>query len=157
MNDDNLPELPSLPDLSDRRNWGAGPWQQEFDIYKWRFKGVPCIIKRNPVGALCGYAGVPPGHPWHGKHYDDVDASVHGGLTFSEGCHGDICHQPEPGESDDVWWLGFDCSHGGDLSPQMNAFEAMFMKWEPRGTYKDSAWVKAETERLVEQALAVQP
>jgi len=48
--------------------------------------------------------------------------NVHGGLTFSDRCqpgaeeHG-ICHVPEPGEPDDVWWFGFDCAHCDDLAP----------------------------------------
>ena len=33
-----------------------------------------------------------------------------------------ICHIPDQGEPDDVWWLGFDCLHGGDLAPGMMAF-----------------------------------
>ena len=35
-----------------------------------------------------------------------------------------ICHVPLPGESDDVWWFGFDCAHSGDLVPSMLAFGA---------------------------------
>lgn len=34
--------------------------------------------------------------------------AVHGGLTYSDRCHDDICHVPAPGEPDDVWWFGFD-------------------------------------------------
>jgi hypothetical protein len=79
------------------------------------------LIVRGGVGALCGYAGVYPGHPFHGRRYDSVSVEVHGGLTFSNACaHSKdesqgVCHIPEPGTSDDVWWFGFDCAHLGDL------------------------------------------
>ena len=72
---------------------------------------------RNAGGALCGYVGVLPGHPAHGKGYDSIDAdiSVHGGLTFSGACHPDVdesagvCHVAAPG-APEPWWLGFDCA-----------------------------------------------
>jgi len=31
-----------------------------------------------------GYIGVPKGHVWYGKHYDDIECDVHGGLTFGK-------------------------------------------------------------------------
>lgn len=49
--------------------------------------------------------------------------NVHGGLTFSDHCcpspsgPGGICHVVEEGEDDNVWWLGFDCAHAGDVCP----------------------------------------
>ncbi len=58
------------------------------------------------MGHWCGYAAIEPGHPWHGRHYDDVPAEAHGGLTYSDRCTGSVCHVPKPGEPDDVWWIG---------------------------------------------------
>lgn len=107
----------------DKSAWGPGPWQDEPDRKEWRHAGFVCLIVRVPShGALCGYVGVPPGHPWHGKGYDEVetafpDVSVHGGLTYADQCGGRVCHVPEPGEPDDLWWLGFDHAHAFDLSP----------------------------------------
>lgn len=43
--------------------------------------------------------------------------SVHGGITYSARCDGAVCHITE--KPDDLWWFGFDCSHGGDMSPGM--------------------------------------
>jgi hypothetical protein len=40
------------------------------------------IVKHDELGTLCGYMGVPPVHPWYGKHCDDLDVEVHGGLTY---------------------------------------------------------------------------
>lgn len=112
----------------DKAVWGEGPWVGEPDKMQWQdpATGLPCLIVRNSecTGALCGYVGVPPGHPLHGKSYNDVEVSVHGGLTFADKCRpeaddGGICHVADPGEPDDVWWLGFDCAHAMDLSPHM--------------------------------------
>lgn len=71
------------------------------------------------MGTLCGYVAVPPSHPWHGVPYDNIDVSTHGGLTYSDSCDDDgpICHVPSPGESDEVWWVGFDCGHCYDVMP----------------------------------------
>ena len=73
----------------DKTDWLRGPWDSEPDKIQWRDEatGLPCLIVRGPAGSLCGYVGVAPGHPWHGKHYDDgCDVDVHGGLTFAHGC-----------------------------------------------------------------------
>ena len=101
----------------DRKGWPSGPWDNEPDRFEWRSQGFPCLAARSHVGAWCGYVAVPHGHPWHGKGYADIDTNAHGGLTYSGSCTGRICHIPEPGESDNVWWLGFDCAHAGDLYP----------------------------------------
>src|SRR5690606_29850193 len=107
----------------DRSEWPPGPWDNEpEDTVECRVAGFPCLLVRGPSGAWCGYVGVPPGHSLHGKSYGDdaVDAlNVHGGITYGGACQvgGHICHVPAPGEPDDVWWLGFDCNHSGDVSP----------------------------------------
>src|ERR1700742_655501 len=94
------------------------PWTTEPNRLEFENKGFPCLINRNTnMGFLCGYVAVPPEHPWHGKHYDDIEAEVHGGLTYSDSCQGEIYHVPKEGQSDNVWWLGFDCGHAFDLIP----------------------------------------
>jgi hypothetical protein len=64
---------------------------------------------------------------------------------------------PEPGEPDDVWWLGFDCGHYTDISPGLMALEmkyasgaGLYSFQDPR-TYKNSAYVRAEVEQLAAQ------
>jgi hypothetical protein len=127
------------------------PWETEPNRVDFRSHGFPCIINRvEELGHLCGYVGVPAGHPWHGKHYVDVPADVHGGLTYSDKCNDAICHVPNPGESDDVWWLGFDCAHFGDLSPGLQKHFTRIS-----GTYRDISFVTSECERLAAQALDV--
>ena len=52
--------------------WPQGPWLQEPDRVEWvdGYTGFTCMVLRNLVGALCGYVGVRPGHPWHGVQYN---------------------------------------------------------------------------------------
>jgi hypothetical protein len=132
----------------DRSRWGSGPWDTEPDKVSWidAGTGLDCLIVRNRTGALCGYVGVPPTHPWHGAEYGyghsigpkvdeecesfcahnpDHLIDVHGGLTYSDRCQPSdepaqgICHVPAPGRPEDVWWFGFDCAHYGDQMPLM--------------------------------------
>ena len=69
------------------------------------------IWKHDAMGHLCGYLGIPPGHLWYNKHYDEIDADVHGGLTFAGKENGGNYSQSYPM---DIWWIGFDCAHLGD-------------------------------------------
>ena len=132
-----------------------GEWQQEPDKKQWTDEKtkLPCLIVRNPLGALCGYVGVPPTHPYYQRDYNNCDVSAHGGLTFAGKCHpqeGDrgICHIAPP-EEDEVWWLGFDCAHLGDYVPGMGKF------FNEQGTYKHIAYVEDECRELAEQLIAI--
>lgn len=53
--------------------WGDGPWQDEPDRLNFHtpegFDGA--ILRNRHGGNLCGYVGVPFGHPWWGKDYGD--------------------------------------------------------------------------------------
>jgi hypothetical protein len=122
---DALGELTWIDPLCHRAAWTVGPWDGEPDKVQWRdaTTGLTCLAKRSPVlGAWCGYVGVDRTHPWHGKPYDDLPVEVHGGLSFADGCQegpqeSTVCHIPEPGQPDDLWWFGFDCGHAWDISP----------------------------------------
>lgn len=145
----------------DKSTWGIGPWLDEPDKRQWmdEASGLPCLIKRGPSGALCGYVGLPPEHPLFGHDCDGIDVDVHGGLTYAAPCaHGEdeasgICHRPGSGEPDNVHWLGFDCAHWTDLSPY---FASLF----PNGhmgeivTYRDLGYVTAEVTSLAAQLKA---
>jgi len=111
-------------------DWGEGPWNNEEDHGVWvdQATDLDCMVNRGPSGALCGYVGVGPDHPYYGKHYmeledDDIDVEVHGGLTYSASCEegGEICHVPAEGREHDIWWFGFDCAHFMDVAPRMDA------------------------------------
>jgi hypothetical protein len=133
-----------------RLNWAPGPWDEEPDRLEWRTGvGYPGLIVRGQLGALCGYAGLPPGHPCHGIGYEDVPSiEVHGGLTYGDACQGPVCHVPSPGEPDDVWWLGFDCAHYLDCVPGMTP---MYMRSDRGLVYRDVEYVRNEVEALARQ------
>lgn len=146
----------------DKSDWGDGPWQQEPDRVDWHHAGLPCLMVRGPLtGSWCGYVGVPPSHPCYGKGYNDLDVEVHGGLTYAAACDGErICHVPAPGESDETFWFGFDTGHSWDVSPAMDARIRSYGLPPSSGlidgtTYKDVAYVRAETEKLADQLAAL--
>jgi hypothetical protein len=152
----------------DKSGWGGGPWQHEPDKVQWTDEatGLPCLVKRvKHSGHLCGYVGVPRGHRFYEVDYDDVrlrgyddedmDYDIHWppahcGLTYADHCQEGpeadaICHVPEPGEPDDVWWLGFDCAHSGDVSPAYaDRYGAVFGD----ATYKTLPYVQGWCRRL---------
>ncbi len=133
--------------------FGLGPWVEEPDRVEWQHGGFACLMVRQPVpGHWCGYVGVEPGHPWHGKDWDHIDARVHGGITYARECEGDVCHVPEPGKPEHLWWIGFDCAHCDDLRPGDARLGYSLLT---RGaTYKTRAYVQLETRTLAEQARA---
>ena len=174
----------------DKAEWGDGPWQSEPDKVQWKDEatGLACLaVRQSHSGHWCGYVGVPPGHPAHGLSYDDAYnlfgdyesdtyLSVHGGLTYADSCaegseETSVCHVPEPGEPEDVWWLGFDCAHSGDFLPAYHA------RYKDRGypfsseaydhaaalaadtwrvnTYRTLNYVRSEASRLAAQLAAV--
>lgn len=160
----------------DKSTWPDGPWKEEPDKIQYcdEATGLPCLIKRNGEGILCGYVGVAPGHPAYEQHYRDVAVQVHGGLTYSEHCqHGPeefaICHIPEPGEPDDVWWLGFDCGHNFDYKPNISlnrfgmfgfmssflqdvdAYFAELPEGIEENVYRDVAYVRDQNAHLAQQ------
>ena len=158
---------------TDKTGWGEGPWNDEPDKVQWvdEATGLDCLIVRGSHGALCGYVGVPPEHPWHGhSHSRGIDGggyfaddcpcfliAVHGGLTYSaddERILRDrgICHVPAAGRPKDVWWFGFDCTRYYDIAPGLSA--RMPGVWPPRrwgASYRTVDYVRAECARLAEQ------
>lgn len=159
----------------DKTDWPRGEWDLEPDKVQWvdEVTGLDCLIVRGPVGALCGYVGVPPEHSWHGIGYSDhlpvecaknadpddycfshspeASMQVHGGLTYSDACQPSddesrgICHVPEPGRPDDVWWFGFDCAHAWDIAPRYDH------SFEPDSFYRSVSYVEREIADLARQ------
>ena len=136
-----------------RSGWKPGPWDSEPDKVNWvdQATGLDCMMVRNHVGAWCGYVGVPKGHPHYQVDYSGLlwEYDVHGGLTYSSECAGHICHTPEAGRPDDVWWLGFDCAHLGDLAPSTTKYPSLGFPAD--GKYRDQAYVREEVTSLALQ------
>ena len=179
-------DVPLWVERMEGRDKGApkptGPWDDEPDKAQWvdDATGLDCLIVRGPMGALCGYVGVPSTHPMYDIEYgscatkecEDTWCShspiqrleVHGGLTFSARCHESdkgeaygICHVPGEGRPTDVWWFGFDCAHAWDIAPGMVWSNRMigFPDREPDETYRDFAYVTDEVTKLAEQLAAI--
>lgn len=137
--------------VGDRSSWPAGPWSREPDKLSWKTEaGLPGMIVRNGMGGLCGYVAVVEGHMAFGLGCGDVSVDVHGGITYGSACAGHICHVPEPGEPDHVWWLGFDCAHSFDAVPGEIAWDRKH-GYATRGEYRDVDYVTAEVEKLAAQ------
>jgi len=144
----------------DRSKWSSGPWDDEpQDKVIWKHAGLTCMAHRiYHCGAWCGYVGLPPSHPLHGMDYDSLpELDAHGGINYSNTCQPHdkdtgrgICHTPEPGEPDDVWWLGFDCARCGDVATDY----ASLLPYAG-ATYKSLQFVRNETERLADQLAAL--
>ena len=142
--------------------FAQGPWSHEPNETEWEAYDLPCCIIRDSwSGHLCGYVGVPKGHPFYGKDYSleilvfsetgtgyflpkvgwctseyfSLPFSAHGGLTFAE-----------KGKDNDFWWFGFDCAHKGDLQPKM--VDANVIPLNPNDVYRDWNYVISETNAL---------
>ena len=85
---------------------------------------------------------VPSNHPWFCQNYDDIEANVHGGITFSD-------YGP-----DFFWKVGFDMAHVGDIIPSMFFTDAVIMH---NDSYKDMEYVFNELEDLSRQAKDLLP
>jgi hypothetical protein len=69
-------------------------------------EGIPWIIMRGP-GSVTAYLGLPIDHPFAKLDYNDVELSVHGGLTYGSIGDGDL-------RTAEWYWLGWDYAHHMD-------------------------------------------
>jgi hypothetical protein len=104
--------------------------------------GFHCVIlEQNWSGHLCGYVEIPEGHILHDVSYNQYEDGaypsfrVHGGITYSGGLNGF-----------GGFYIGFDCAHSGDICPK-----SQYKPIDPRATYRDEAYVRAELKDLVSQ------
>lgn len=140
----------------DRTNWESGPWDEETDKDQFFYKDYPCLIIRNHGGALCGYVGVSPNHPYHELGYGDLDnIDVHGGLTYAGKEVGqDNWEATSFGEKVRTtlggkgYWFGFDCAHGFDVVPRY--VSEGYPSYDDQ-VYKDMVYVRKQIRKLVNQ------
>lgn len=114
----------------DKRAWGPGAWLDEPDKVQWtdEMTGLPCLaVRHDRLGHWCGYVGVAKGHPDFRVSRKQLRRQLiaHRDVNYAAFCQegGEeqgVCHIPEPGQPDRVWWIGFDCGHAGDLSPGLD-------------------------------------
>lgn len=139
-----------------RSNWSRGEWDEEPDLLRWDTKGLPCALVRNGLGAWCGYVGLAPDHPDHGKRPHELDevVNVYCGVTYADDPTEGIraaCRLRKETALPSMFWVGFDCAHGGtDLFPCEPNFITRGLE-SAMVHYKTIAWAKTETERLAYQ------
>lgn len=141
--------------------FGPGEWVEEPDEATFEHEGFKCIVCRIVSdecygqafgGHFCGYVQIPPNHPWYGKAYNKIECECHGGLTFASERF-----------DEDIFWVGFDCSHSDDITPSIEMFRdecgqrsrlKRFYDQLPmmRPTYKNIQYAIAETQSIAEQA-----
>jgi hypothetical protein len=160
----------------DRTGWPPGPWDDEPDRFAFIAHGYQCLILRDLGGSLCGYVGVPPGHPLHGVDYmaetpvlaASLERRTRRPLGESPGVglmiglivqcldanasnafevHGGITFS---GKEDELWWFGFDCAHCDDFVPSPSHVGHV---WER--VYRTMRYVVSECSSLASQLQAV--
>lgn len=129
-------------DFHNRDKWPAGEWDNEEDEEYFLAYTLICRLRRNHFGAWCGYVSIQEGHPLYGKHYDEVDLAVHGGLTFS-------------GEEDGLWWFGFDCCHAWDYAPGLHPLVPADHMLDKDVVYRTIGYAKNETIKLAAQLIEI--
>ena len=77
------------------------------------------------------YIEIPEGHDLFGKHYDDINIDVHGGLTYAE--------DHLRGVKENSWFIGWDYAHAGD-------YGGYDVKWIGTKLYgeEDKKWTTEE-------------
>jgi len=113
--------------------------------------GLRAVVIATPMGHRCGYVGISKGSPLYGLGYDDVDVSVHGGLTYASG------YNTYPVESD-LYWFGFDCAHYDDKKDfsimdesHKEIYRTLIDLAFEGSTIKDTAFCVVECESLARQ------
>lgn len=145
-----------------KETWGYGPWMAEPDKVQWNDEstGLVCLAVRNQWrGGWCGYVGVPPEHRYFSTSHANISdvMVVHGGLDYSGFCQSEneeygICHKPDPGQPEEVWWFGFSCQHAVDICPAITDLDGD----QQFATYKDLHFVKQECRQVAQQLLAIE-
>lgn len=117
-------------------------------LSKGEHAGYEFVTVHNGMGYRCGYVRVPKGHPWHGLDEMEVEAEVHGGLTFGR------ADKPcSKGGADDAYWFGFDCAHGGDApDPELPVDAPPSPILGRYGVVRTQDYVESECRSLCEQA-----
>ena len=153
-----------------------GPWDNEPDLVRFKYKGLWCAIIRSPgSGHLCGYVGLDEKHPWFGKDYGAHLApkckeefccehtpcsiiNVHGGLTYAGPLTFTRIGVKELKLPENLHWFGFDCAHCDDMchfSVSMEEFSEVHGFSKRLGIYRDMQYVKEQCIRLADQLLEV--
>lgn len=155
------------------------PWDSEPNEEAFVHAGLPCAIRRGPMGSLNGYVAVPPSHPFHGQDYDFLIKPPPGALenrpSTSYGIIPLVCASIKTDNLEEACPLELAISvHGGltfasgpvDWLPAINhawwfGFDCghagditprSFKEgWCTEGVYRDIAYVREQVKGLAEQ------
>jgi len=126
-----------LHDLPEDTGTVGEPWKSEPDSLSFVHNGRKCWVWRHPsLLHLCGYVEIAPSEVKEGIW--DYDYAVHGGITRGAG----PLHWDESAS-----FIGFDCAHCGDLSPNI----LRLLLKHNHGTYRTMNYVEAECRSLADQ------
>lgn len=118
--------------------WLRQKIEKEGDHVRFTYRGYDCAIERvYPMQHLCGYVRIPETSVLYGRDYEDVmvnSLQVHGGITYTG-------HRFD----DNGWWIGFNCSHIGDLPPCRPS--------KGYCQYRDMEYVKQQIKSLVDKII----
>ncbi len=114
------------------------PWESEPNYAEWidSESGYNCVIVREVHDALCAFVCIERPHPFYGRRSNgepgkntpvakDEQAaraaframSVHGGIGYCEPFLDPSTLTSSIVANIGAWWVGFNCSHGGDFVP----------------------------------------
>jgi hypothetical protein len=107
--------------------------ESEGDYFEW-INTLNCFIRRNSMGAWCGYTIIPKSFPLDFEQ--EINLNCHGGITY------------QSINTDGNLVVGFDCAHHGDLIPKLGVnFDFSI--------YRDKQYVIDEVNNMVEQILKI--
>jgi len=107
--------------------------KNEGDLIEFVYKDIPCTLKRNQLGALCGYCKIPT---YVDVKIDNTDIiEVHGGITYT-------------GVWDDYDVFGFDCAHSHDFTPTYPMYHSI---------YRTKEYCIKECQNMVDQIIELDP
>jgi len=106
--------------------------KNEGDLIEFMYKDIPCILKRNQLGAFFGYCKIPT---YVGIKIDENIIKVHGGITYR-------------GVWDTYDVFGFDCAHSYDFTPKYPMYNSI---------YRTKEYCIKECQNMVDQIIELDP
>jgi hypothetical protein len=155
-----------------KKNWGVGEWTTEQDEIFWIDSKTNyfCAIRRNSLGGLCGYVGVPTNYFKDDSNITEISYTfdVHGGITFtsteditkqnpffiSPDILKDLKDKHKINLSNQFVFFGFDCAHLGDKLPYTSPLPTSPFD---EGTYRNIKYVTKEIASLTKQLKKLEP
>ena len=106
--------------------------ESEGNLIEFVYKDIQCVLKRNPLDALCGYCKIPS---FVKININDSDIRVHGGITYT-------------GIWDEYDVFEFDCSHSDDFVPLYPFYNLV---------YRTKDYCIQECQNMVDQIIKLDP